>query len=119
MSSSCGDFPADRNVTASEGGNASAKVRRMSIMFKCFPFLITFLLTFLPPFLLLSNRIEGGQSSSLGPVSFWAQTGEMKCNLFLHNSIFFLARLFLPLICLFYSLLLLYFYYFPDNTWDG
>ena len=41
-----------------------------------------------------SNIIEGGKSSLFCSVSFWAQIGEMKFNLFFHDSIFFLTHLF-------------------------
>ena len=41
-----------------------------------------------------SNIIEGGKSSLFCSVLFWEQTGEMKFNLFFHDSIFFLTHLF-------------------------
>jgi hypothetical protein len=47
MSSSSGQPPADRNTTASAGGNVSAEVRLMLLILKCFTFLISRLLTFL------------------------------------------------------------------------
>ena len=56
MSSSSGEPPADRNVTVSAGCNVSAEVSFMLLMLQCFPFLISYSLTFLPPFLLLSRE---------------------------------------------------------------